>query len=123
MGKTKEQHEKGITEAIIKNKVMFIDHIFNYYTDLKRAQFYNLSLEKSDTIKEAISNNRQKAVDYMINKWIASEQPTLQIGAMKVLSEEDIRRRLNQQDVSHSGTTTQIIVQSEKDKEALEDNY
>ena len=48
MGKKKEIYEKEIADCIKKNRIMFISHIFGYYTDLKMAQFYNLQLEKSE---------------------------------------------------------------------------
>jgi len=97
MGKTKEHHEKEILEVIIKHKVMKIQHIFSHYLDLKSAQFYNLELDKSESIKEAITINKTKAVSYMINKWIASENPTLQISAFKVLCDDDERKKLSMQ--------------------------
>jgi len=95
--KPKEQHEKEIVDIIIKYKVMKIQHIFQHYFDLKSAQFYNLELEKSESIKEAINMNRTKAVSYMINKWIESENPTLQISAFKVLCDDDERKKLSMQ--------------------------
>jgi hypothetical protein len=97
MGKTKEQHEIEILAVIEKNKIMKIQHIFTHYLDLKSAQFYNLQLEKSETIKDAINLNKTKAVSYMINKWIASENPTLQISAFKVLCDDEERKKLSMQ--------------------------
>lgn len=95
--KPKEQHEKEIVEVIVKHKVMKIQHIFSHYLDLKSSQFYNLELEKSETIKEAIDNNKAKACTYMLNKWIGSDNPTLQISAFKVLCDEDERKKLSMQ--------------------------
>jgi hypothetical protein len=97
MGKTKEEHEKEILEVIVKNKIMKISHIFQHYTDLQRAQFYNIELDKSDNIKEAISKNKSKAVSYMLNKWVGSDNATLQISAFKVLCEDEDRKKLSMQ--------------------------
>ena len=97
MGKTKEEHEVGILQVIKKNKVMKIQHIFSHYLDLKSSQFYNLELEKSESIKDAISLNKTKAVSYMIYKWIASANPTLQISAFKVLCDDEERKKLSMQ--------------------------
>lgn len=97
MGKTKEQHEKEILDIIVKNKVMKINHIFQHYTDLQRAQFYNIELDKSDIIKEAISKNKSKAISYMLNKWVGSDNATLQISAFKVLCEDEDRKKLSMQ--------------------------
>jgi len=95
--KSKEQHEKEILETISKHNIMKIQHIFSHYLDLKSSQFYNLELEKSESIKEAINLNKTKAVSYMINKWIASENPTLQISAFKVLCDDEERKKLSMQ--------------------------
>lgn len=97
MGKSKEQHEADILKVIIKNKIMRIDHIFSHYVDLKSSQFYNLELEKSESIKEAIKINKSKAVSYMLNKWVGSNNATLQISAFKVLCEDEDRKKLSMQ--------------------------
>jgi len=97
MGKTKQQHEKEIVEEILRNNITAISHIFPHYLDLKHSQFYNLELEKSDSIKDAIKLNKSKACGSLINKWIASENPTLQISAFKVLCDDDERKKLSMQ--------------------------
>ena len=95
--KPKEQHEEEILKLIVKHKIMRISHIFQHYTDLASAQFYNLELEKSESIKEAISTNKSKAVSYMLNKWVGSDNATLQISAFKVLCEDEDRKKLSMQ--------------------------
>lgn len=121
MGKTKEEHETEIVEAITKHKVMKIQHIFSHYLDLKSAQFYNLELEKSETIKEAININKTKAISYMINKWIASENPTLQISAFKVLCDDEERKKLSMQfmetDNKHELKQFEIEIIGKKEKD------
>jgi len=121
MGKTKEQHETEIIQVIEKNSVMKILHIFSHYLDLKSAQFYNLQLEKSESIKEAISLNKTKAVSYMINKWIASENPTLQISAFKVLCDDEERKKLSMQfmetDNKHELKQFEIEIIGRKEKD------
>ena len=122
MGKSKEQHEKEILDVIVKNKIMKIQHIFSHYLDLKSAQFYNLELEKSESIKDAIAFNKTKAVSYMINKWIDSENPTLQISAFKVLCDDEERKKLSMQFVESDNKhemkqfEIEIIGRKEKDK-------
>lgn len=95
--KPKDQHEEQILKLIVKHKIMKIQHIFQHYTDLGSAQFYNLELEKSESIKEAISTNKSKAVSYMLNKWVGSDNATLQISAFKVLCEDEDRKKLSMQ--------------------------
>jgi len=95
--KRKEDHEEQILKLIEKHKIMKIQHIFQHYTDLGSSQFYNLELEKSESIKEAISKNKSKAVSYMLNKWVGSDNATLQISAFKVLCEDEDRKKLSMQ--------------------------
>lgn len=97
MGKKKEIYEKEIADCIKKNRIMFISHIFGYYTDIKISQFYNLGLEKSEMIKDAIAENRSKACGYMVNKWIASDNATLQIAGYRLVATEEELMALNQE--------------------------
>lgn len=97
MAKKREQYEKEITECIKKNRLVFVAHIFGYYTDLKMSQFYNLKLEQSEMIKNAIAENRSKACGYMVNKWIASDNATLQIAGYRLVATEEERMALNQE--------------------------
>ncbi len=124
MGKTKEQHEKEILEVVIKNKVMKINHIFQHYTDLQHSQFYNLELDKSESIKEAISKNKSKAVSYMLNKWVGSDNATLQISAFKVLCEDEDRKKLSMQFVesenSHQVRKFEVEILKPKDEDTNE---
>jgi hypothetical protein len=121
MGKTKEQHEKEILDVIIKHKIMKIQHIFQHYTDLASAQFYNLELEKSESIKEAITTNKSKAVSYMLNKWVGSDNATLQISAFKVLCEDEDRKKLSMQFVesenSHQVRKFEVEILKPKDED------
>ena len=97
MAKKYEQYEREITSAIKKYKIMFISHIFGYYTELGRSQFYNIGLDKSDKINEAIQQNRSKASGYLVNKWIASDISTLQIAGYKLICTEEERLALSQE--------------------------
>ena len=106
--KSKDKHEEEILKVIIKYKVMKIQHIFAHYTDLKSAQFYNLELEKSESIKDAIRVNKSKAVSYMLNKWVSSDNATLQISAFKVLCEDEDRRKLSLQYVESDNNNINV---------------
>ena len=97
MAKTKEQHEKDIVEVIKEKKICRISHIFGFYTDIKSSQFYNLKLEESDKIKEALHQNRAKGTGYLLNKWISSDNATLQIAAYRLICTPEERQLLNQQ--------------------------
>lgn len=119
--KPKEQHEEEILKLIVKHKIMKIQHIFQHYTDLASAQFYNLELEKSESIKEAIQTNKSKAVSYMLNKWVGSDNATLQISAFKVLCEDEDRKKLSMQFVesenSHQVRKFEVEILKPKDED------
>ena len=119
--KPKEQHEEEILKLIVKHKIMKIQHIFQHYTDLASAQFYNLELEKSESIKEAITTNKSKAVSYMLNKWVGSDNATLQISAFKVLCEDEDRKKLSMQFVesenSHQVRKFEVEILKPKDED------
>lgn len=97
MGLTKDEHEKEILKIIIENNIMFIEHIWNYYFRLRKSQFYNLELEKSEAIRSAIDNNRAKEVNKMLNNWFENKNSTLQIAAMRLICTPEQRQMLNQQ--------------------------
>lgn len=97
MGSTKDEHEKAILKIIKENNIMFIEHIWNYYFRLRKSQFYNLELEKSESIRSAIDNNRAKEVNKMLNNWFENKNSTLQIAAMRLICTPEQRQMLNQQ--------------------------
>jgi hypothetical protein len=121
--KTK-QYEDELLKVIQTKKIAFFDHCFAF-TTFSRATAYNHGLDKLDTIKAAIDNNRVSAKNYMLNKWIASDNATLQISAFRLLSNSEEHKKLNQQYIDHSnedGTLKpqpQIIVADQKTKEEL----
>ena len=121
--KSRLQHEKDIVEVIKKNKVCVIQHIFAYYTELKSSQFYNLELEKSEIIKEAIANNKAKGCIVLLNKMINSDNPTLNLAAYRLICTPEERQNLNQSYIDHTSggeklTTppVQIIMDGEEIK-------
>ena len=97
MGSTKDTHEKAILKIIKENNIMFIEHIWNYYFRLRKSQFYNLGLEKSEAIRAAIDKNRAKEVNKMLNNWFENKNSTLQIAAMRLICTPEQRQMLNQQ--------------------------
>ncbi len=102
MRKTKEKYEADIVQVIKDNKIMFIQHIFGVYTAIGSSQFYKLGLHQSEAINTAIQRNRMQGCNYMVNKWIGSENPTLQVAAYRLICTEDERRNLNQSYIDHT---------------------
>ena len=101
--KINTQHEAGILEVIAKYPIFCFNDIFGYYMGCSRATAYNHNLDKLDSIKEAIFKNRRKGVTSLKAKWLKSENPTLQLAAMRMMCEPDEHRALNQ---NYSDITT-----------------
>lgn len=120
-------HESPILKLIKEKKIMRFDHIFGHYTGCSRATAYNHNLDKLDTIKEALEQNRTKGVDYLLQKWISGNNPTLQIAAMRLICTKEEHQLLNQQYIDHKssdGSMTPaptILVSSEATKKGLDE--
>ena len=103
----KAEYEKELLEAIKKNKIAFLDHAFAFVS-FSSSTSYNYELEKLETIKEALKNNRVKAKNYLINKWIASPNATLNVAAYRLLSTSEEHKLLNQQYHDHTSKGEKI---------------
>ena len=101
-------HEAAIIKVIKEKKIMRFDHIFGHFTGCSRATAYNHNLDKLDSIKEALEVNRTKGVDYLLQKWIAGTNATLQIAAMRLICTNEERQMLNQQYIDHTSKGEQI---------------
>lgn len=96
-----KKYEEELLKVIKSKKIAFFDHCFGF-TSFSRATAYNHSLDKLDSIKDAINQNRVTAKNYMLNKWIASDNATLQISAMRLLSDSEEHQKLNQSYIDHT---------------------
>lgn len=104
--KTKE-YEQELLEVIKKHKIAFFDHCFAF-TSFCPATAYNHNLEKLDTIKNGIKNNRVKAKNYLLNKWLESDNATLNISAYRLLSDSEEHQKLNQSYIDHTSKGNEI---------------
>ncbi len=98
-----KKYEQELLKVIQTKKIAFFDHCFAF-TTFSRATAYNHDLDKLDTIKAAINSNRVSAKNYMLNKWIASNNATLQIAAFRLLANSEEHQKLNQQYIDHTST-------------------
>ena len=98
----KELENKAL-EAIEKNKLFFIDDVIAYLP-CSRATFYNLELEKLDTIKDALTKVKTEIKVSMRSKWYKSENPTLQMGLMKLIASPDELKQLSMTHVESNNT-------------------
>ena len=97
------EHEQGILEAISKYPIFKFKDIFVHYKGCSRSTAYNHNLDKLDSIKEALYSNRRKGVSSLLAKWLASDNATLQLAAMRMICDQDEHRSLNQ---NYSDITT-----------------
>ena len=98
----KAKFEKEIIDVIVKKKLMRFNHVFGYYAGCGRSTAYNYGLDKLDSIKEALAMNRVKGVDYLLQKWIAGDNATLQIAAMRLICTPEEHQKLNQSYIDHT---------------------
>lgn len=107
---TKELEKKALA-AIKQNNLMFIEHIVAFLP-CSKTTFYDLKLNESDAIKKAVEEMRVGKKTKMLSNWINSETPSLQIAAMKMISEEHEAHRLNgtRQEIKHEGGIKSTLI-------------
>ena len=106
MSKAKE-YELELLNVIQDNKIAFLDHAFAF-TSFSRSTAYNNGLDKLDSIKDALRKNRVKAKTYMLNKWIESDNATLQLAAYRLCADPEEHQKLNQQYIDHTSKGERI---------------
>lgn len=92
-----EQLEREILEIIKRHNLFNISDIFAYYKGCNRTTFYNRGLNKLDTIKDAITENRQLTAHSLKATWAKSSNPTLQLALFKTICTDEERKALSMQ--------------------------
>lgn len=112
MAYTKDELEELSLEAIEEHNLVDFKEI-SLFIPCCRATLYNHELDKLDTIKEALNNSRVSTKVYLRKKWRDSDNATLQLALMKLISDDEDRQKLSQsyQNVDHTskGETINII--------------
>lgn len=114
MAQRKDQRENDLVKLIKRYKWKRWQHIDWEIVGFARSTAYVHGLEQSDAIKEALAANRMKAVNSMLDKWIESDNPTLQIAAMKMCADEEDRMALN-----HNQTKATPITEGDRSEIVL----
>ncbi len=94
MAYDRNELETTAIAAIKKHKLFFIQDVIAYLP-CTSSTFYHLGLEKSESIKEALLEIKTNIKVSMRSKWYLSEQPTLQLALMKLISSEEELRKLS----------------------------
>jgi hypothetical protein len=103
-----KKYEKEVIDLIKQHKIVFFNHVFAF-TSFSSSTAYNHKLEKLESIKDAINKNKGKAKTYLINKWIASDNATLQISAYRLMSDSEEHQKLNQSYIDHTTKGKEIV--------------
>jgi hypothetical protein len=96
MAKSIKQYEQELLNVIKEYNIFFIEEIFAYTSVISRGHFYELNLNKSDTLLKAMTDNKTKTKKSMQNKWYKSDNATLQVALMKLICDDDERQKLSQ---------------------------
>jgi hypothetical protein len=110
MAYDKSKIEKQAIEAITKNRLFFMEDVYPYLA-CSRSTFYNLGLDKLDSIKDALAKERTKVKVGIRAKLYNDTSATGLIALYKLVGTQEEADRLN-------GRATNINVGSEnKDAE------
>lgn len=112
--------EKRAIKAIEENNLFFISDVATYLP-CSRSTFYNLGMDKLDSIKELLENNRVRTKSSMRSKWYKSQNATLQIALMKLIATDDERRWLTQShtDITSLGEKIETVTAEKEDVQQL----
>jgi hypothetical protein len=106
-----KKYEAGILKVISENPIYHFDDIWGC-NDLpcSRTTAFLYKLNESDAIKSALNARRRKKVMFLKDKWINSENPTLQLAGFRLICESDEHRALNQQYTDHTTDSKPISI-------------
>lgn len=127
MAYNKEEIYKQALEATEKHDLFFIEDVVAYVS-CGRSTFYELFPDGSDeldAIKELTSKNKITTKVKMRKNWLDSDNATLQMGLMKIISTDEEAHRLNgsrtQTDITTKGEAISTIDYSKLSTEALKE--
>lgn len=90
------ERELEILEIIVKHKLMRFKHVFGQYQRMSEGQAFRLGLDSLPSIIDLLERHRAEGVNYLLKRWITSENSTLQIAAMRMICSKEEHRLLNQ---------------------------
>lgn len=111
-----EKHEKDILEIIEKENLFHIVDIFAFYKGCSKATFYNHGLDKVDSIKDALSNNRTVKCHLAKQKWLKSDNATLQVAGFKLICTDKERQNLTQSHIEQKTTQKSYNIEISKEE-------
>ena len=108
MAYNKEQIFESAKEIAVTNNCLFIEELVSYLPCSKPTfyELFKIDSNELNAIKEIIDSNKERKKSEMYKKWFKSDNATLQISLMKLISTEEQAHRLNGSStkVEHSGS-------------------
>jgi len=120
MARNPEEYVAEVVNVVETNNLYRIKQIFAYYSGMSYGYFFELGLNKNEKILKALEDNRTLATTSMLHNWVGSDNPTLQVAAMKLLADDEDRQKLAQAYVEQKTTTQHTIAELENEVQAGE---
>lgn len=122
MAYKKADLEKQALEAIKKHNLFFIQDVAAFLP-CSRSTFYGRELDKLDSIKDALEENRIRTKNGLRAKWFHGNAPATQIALYKLLADEDEIKKLSLQHFDHTTKGDKIGPFSDWTDEQLRAEY
>ena len=92
-------------EAIVKNKLFFIEDIVAFLPCDKTTfyRFFEVNCNEYNELKDLLETNRTELKVSMRSKWYKSNAPALQMALMKLICTDEERKMLS---MTHTDVTT-----------------
>lgn len=104
--------EKECLELVIQNSIVFLDEIF-IYSEVLPSVFFEMKLNESQQIKDAIDINRAKLKRDLRLKWFDSTNATLNAALYKLVCTDDEKRSLSASAVNKASNSNDVCTQEE----------
>lgn len=107
MAYNKDELEEQALKIIKDKGVPFVSHLVTYLP-CSEATFYNLELDKLESIKGAINKERVNKKAKMLSWMATSENATATIACYKLMSDPTELALLNSQQIDHTSKGVKI---------------
>lgn len=107
-----KKYEKSCISLIIENNIIFLDEIF-IYSDVLPSEFFEMGLNNSKKIMDAIDINRAKLKRDLRLKWFDSTNATLNAALYKLVCSDEEKRSLSSSSAAKTNANNDICTQEE----------
>ena len=90
-------------ELIKEHKIKKQNHLIAFLP-ISEATFYSWKMEEIESVKRALRDSCRVKACSIVNDWLESDNPTLQIAGFKQICDDDERRKLS---TNYTDITTQ----------------